>query len=347
MFAIPFDLDKLETTGRSVPIIEGVRRGSGRAGATGLAHLAFSNTGSLVYVPAPPGGEQGDLVLFDRKGGTVPLKLPPGQYQFPRVSPDGSRIAFETTDRSETVISTYEMSGAGSIRRLTFVGSNRFPLWSPDGRRLAFQSDRDGDQALFWQPAESGNAQRLTKPERGTSHVAESWSPDGQVLLFSEKKDQDYSLWTFSLRDGKATLFERVQGSRLPTNASFSPDGRWVAYQIGQVGTPEGTDLRAALPTDGDQAPDRTRRPPAVVPRRQGALLHPGARAVSGSNCEHSSELYVHQARCRAARVRGCPSRASAAVQRPCRTAGSSASAYQTRAPAGRRFTSSSTGSRS
>ena len=96
LFAIPFDLDKLETTGRSVPIIEGVRRGSGRAGATGLAHLAFSNTGSLVYVPAPSGGEQGDLVLFDRKGGTAPLKLPPGQYEFPRVSPEGSRIAFET-----------------------------------------------------------------------------------------------------------------------------------------------------------------------------------------------------------------------------------------------------------
>ncbi len=131
LFAIPFDLDRLETTGRSVPIIEGVRRGSGRAGAAGLAHFAFSNTGSLVYLPAPPGGEQGDLVLFDRKGGTVPLKLPPGQYQFPRVSPDGSRIAFETTDRSETVISTYEMSGASSIRRLTFGRKQPLPTLVP------------------------------------------------------------------------------------------------------------------------------------------------------------------------------------------------------------------------
>jgi tRNA A-37 threonylcarbamoyl transferase component Bud32 len=251
LIAIPFDVDRLETTGRSVPIIEGVRRGAGRAGAAGMAHFAFSNTGSLVYVPGPPGVEQGDLVMFDRTGVTTALKLPPGRYEFPRVSPDGSRIAFETTDRSETVISTYEMSGASNIRRLTYGGNNRFPLWSPDGRRLAFQSDRDGDQALFWQPAEGGNAVRLTKPERGTSHVPESWSPDGQVLLFSEKKDTDYSLWTFSLRDGKAALFERVQGSRLPANASFSLDGRWVAYQTGQVGMPEGTTFVQPFPPTG------------------------------------------------------------------------------------------------
>jgi serine/threonine-protein kinase len=251
LFAIRFDLDRLETTGRPVPIVEGVRRGEGRAGAAGMAHFAFSNTGTLVYVPAPPGPQQGDLVLFDRNGVTAPLNLPPGRYEFPRVSADGRRIAFETTDRGESVISLYETSGASNIRRLTFGGNNRFPVWSHDGRRLVFQSDRDGDQALFWQSAEGGTAERLTKPERGASHVAEAWSPDGQVLLFSEKKDTDYSLWTFSVRDRKATLFERVPGSKVPANASFSRDGRWVAYQTGQAGNPTGTTFVQPFPPTG------------------------------------------------------------------------------------------------
>ena len=86
---------------------------------------------------------------------------------------------------------------------------------------------------MCWQPADGGTAERLTTPDRGTSHVPESWSPDGEVLLFSATKDSVSSLWTFSLRDRKATPFSDVKGSSLPTNAMFSPDGRWVAYQLG------------------------------------------------------------------------------------------------------------------
>ena len=72
-------------------------------------------------------------MLSDRKGGVEALKLPPGRYDFPRVSPDGKRIAFETTDGKEAVVSIYELSGASSVRRLTFGGNNRFPIWSFDG----------------------------------------------------------------------------------------------------------------------------------------------------------------------------------------------------------------------
>ena len=86
------------------------------------------------------------------------------------------------------VVSTYELSGASAVQRLTFGGNNRFPIWSADGQRVTFQSDREGDPAIFWQPAIGGTAERLTKPDPGTSHMPESWSPDGNVLLFSATK---------------------------------------------------------------------------------------------------------------------------------------------------------------
>ncbi len=134
----------------------------------------------LVYVPGPVGSQQQDLVLFDRKGGVEALNLPHARYDFPRVSPDGKRIVFETTDAEEAVVSVYDLSRASSVRRLTFGGNNRFPIWSADGSRVTFQSDRDGDPAIFWQPADGGTAERLTMPEPGRSHTPESWSPDGQ-----------------------------------------------------------------------------------------------------------------------------------------------------------------------
>jgi Tol biopolymer transport system component len=192
--------------------------------------------------------------LIDRKGVVAPLKVPPGVYESPRVSPDGSQLAFGTSDGKEAVISTYELSGASAVRQLTFEGNNRFPIWSTDGSRVAFQSDRRGDPAVFWQAAEGGStAEPLTTPDPGTSHTPESWSPDGDVLLFSATKGALSSLWTLSLKDRKAAPFDDVKGSTLPTNAMFSPDGRWVAYQIGQPGVTEGSTYVQPFPPNGSK----------------------------------------------------------------------------------------------
>lgn len=96
---------------------------------------------------------------------------------------------------------------------------------------MAFQSDREGDLAIFWQPADgTGTAERLTpKAEQGTSHVPDSWSPKSNEFLFDVVKGTDMSLWTFSIQDRKATPFGGVH-SLNPTGGVFSPDGRWVAY---------------------------------------------------------------------------------------------------------------------
>src|SRR6266852_1536527 len=95
LFAVPFDLRRLAVTGGPVPIVEGVRRSQG---VTGTAHFSVSSTGSLVFVPGPASTSSAlsDLALVDRNGTVQPLKLSPGAYEYPRLSPDGKRIAFGT-----------------------------------------------------------------------------------------------------------------------------------------------------------------------------------------------------------------------------------------------------------
>ena len=144
LFAVPFDLKRLEVTGGQVPIVEGVWRTA--SANSGAALFSVSDTGSLIYVPGPAAASsaQSGLALIDRKGVAAPLKVPPDVYEYPRVSPDGTRLVFGTSDGKQAVVSTYELSGASAVRRLTFEGNNRFPIWSADGRRVAFQSDRAG-----------------------------------------------------------------------------------------------------------------------------------------------------------------------------------------------------------
>ena len=233
IFAVPFDVKRLVQSGGSVPIVEGVRRAIAN---TGSAQLGISDTGSLAYVPGPVSTTSGQMSvgLFDRKGGSALLKIQPGAYQLPRMSPDGKRIAFGSDDGKEASIWIYELSGTSSMRRLTFEGQghNRFPVWSADGLRVAFQSDREGDLGIFWQRADgAGTAERLTKADEGASHIPESWAPDGERFLYNAGKGGATSLWVFSLKDRKAVHFDAVESPATAlTGAVFSPDGHWVAY---------------------------------------------------------------------------------------------------------------------
>lgn len=251
MMAVRFDLGAMEVTSGPVPIVEGIRRSAPTAG--NAAQFDVSSTGALVYMPGPARAGQDDVFLHDRKGAITPLKLPPGLYSYPRVSPEGKRIVLATSDGKEATISLYDLEGTSSLRRLTFGGNNRLPIWSADGKRVAFQSDREKDLAIFWQPVDGGTAERLTRPERGMSHVPESWAPRGDVFLFSATKGSESTLWIFSVRDRKASRFADVTSAAFPTDAVFSPDGRWVAYQTGDVGTGEATTYVQPFPPTGDK----------------------------------------------------------------------------------------------
>jgi serine/threonine-protein kinase len=234
LFAVPFDVRRLEVSGGPTPIVEGIRRAV--TGATGVAFFDVSGNGSLIYAPGPESGSASalDVAVIDiASGNSTALKLPPALYEFPRVSPDGKRIAVHADDGRDVNIWIHELSGAISARRLTNGGHNRFPVWSPDGQRVAFQSDREGDLGIFSQRADgSGAASRLTKPDKDTAHVPESWSRDG-TLMFAVTKGLSNTLWTLAPQDNKPAPFDGVRSMFLPA-AAFSPDGRWVAYTVGR-----------------------------------------------------------------------------------------------------------------
>jgi len=234
LFAVVFDLQQLEAVGGPVQVVEGVLRTSGNPLIAFEAQFGVSPNGSLAYIPGPVNAEsQLDLAWTDRTGKVEPLKLSPGSYVNPRLSPDGRRVAFGVDDGTKADIWVHDVSGGSSPRRLTFGGHNRFPVWSSDGQHLVFQSDRDGDAGLFQQRADvSGTAERLTTADRGTSHIPDSWSPKDNTLLFDVVKNSNVSLWTLSLDGKKAAAFGQFEASD-PTGAVFSPDGRWVAYSAG------------------------------------------------------------------------------------------------------------------
>ncbi len=82
LFAVPFDLDKLEVTGGPVSLVEGVRQ----SGNTGNAYFSVSQTGSLVYVPDRGTRNLRTLVWVDREGQEEAVAAEPRNYVYPRIS---------------------------------------------------------------------------------------------------------------------------------------------------------------------------------------------------------------------------------------------------------------------
>ena len=231
VFAAPFDAAALTMTGAAVPVIEGVRRAPAASVNSGAVQFAISEGGTLMYIPGDVSGSQPFLALMDREGKVTPLKLRPAAYTSPRLSPDGTTIAFELDTGEGPNVWIYELAGTTAMRRLTFGGRNRYPIWSADGSRITFQSDREGDAALFWQRVDNtGSVERLTKPDPNTAHIPDMWSPKGDVLLYSTTDRSTSSLSMLSYPDRKVSAVGDIRGSIRP-NAVFSPDGRWIAYQ--------------------------------------------------------------------------------------------------------------------
>jgi eukaryotic-like serine/threonine-protein kinase len=242
LFAVPFDLSRLEVTGQPAPILEGVVT----APALGGAQFSFSETGNLVYVAGGNGPQNVSIYWMDREGKFTPLREIPGAYYNPAFSPDGKRLALEIVDGKRRDIWVYEWE-RDALTRLTFAGgSNRFPVWTPDGQRIVYSSqEKSGALNLWWIRADgAGDAQRLA--ESRTFQGAGSWLPDGKVLGFSQlNSGTNFDILTLPIEGDEKSGWKPGEPKPFVNSAfnevlpAFSPDGRWLAYMSDESGSNE------------------------------------------------------------------------------------------------------------
>ena len=126
LFAVPFDVDRLEVHGTPAPVLDQV----GYNAAQGSAQLDFSQTGTLIYRSGGAGGGLLTVAWLDGAGKTQPLLAKPGNYGRPSMSPDGQRLALEVTDGSGTDIWVYDWQ-RDTMTRLTFTGNAIYSLMEP------------------------------------------------------------------------------------------------------------------------------------------------------------------------------------------------------------------------
>ena len=225
LLAVPFDEERLEVTGAPVPMVEGLETTS-LIGNSGAAQYSVSETGSLVYV-SHSAQKARRLVWVDRHGSEEVLSAPPRAYYFPRLSPDGTRIALDIRDQ-ENDIWIWDVHRETMMRFTFHPGADVNPTWTPDGQRVAFASARDGSQNLYWKSADgAGAVERLS--ESPNVQLPYAFTPDGAGLVFVELNTNGVDVGVLSLDGSTELVLNRALQEGAP---SLSPDGKWLAFFV-------------------------------------------------------------------------------------------------------------------
>jgi Tol biopolymer transport system component len=146
----------------------------------------------------------------------------------PQFSPDGSKIAFESTRSGGYEIWRCRSDGSSFMQLTHFNPSvTGTPRWSPDGQQIVFDSRPAGNADIFVIDSQGGPPRKLTSEL--SNEVVSSWSRDGRWIYFASDRTGSYEVWKMPSAGGSA-----VQVTRHGGFAAFeSPDGRFLYYAKG------------------------------------------------------------------------------------------------------------------
>ena len=232
IWAVPFSLSSLETTGAPFVI------------AAGDASRVSSD-GTLSYISSSDMPPIGQLVRVDGDGRVIGLVSQPRELMSaPAVAPDGNRVAVYAVEDDEAGIWVYDVGRDTSSRIFAWEGSWRDSLaWHPSGTEVVFTMSRDGEffNDIVAVPADgSGDPRILVSGDGRSMPTSPSFASDGRYLAYAQsEQDASTALWSLQLDADGAPMSqpEQLQVRDIPRGRiAVSPGGRHAAYTVDEAG---------------------------------------------------------------------------------------------------------------
>lgn len=151
----------------------------------------------------------------------------PGLNITPVFSPDGSRLAFATSQDGNSEIYLFNRQTRLYERLTDHPAADLSPSWSPAGREIAFTSDRGGGPQIYLMSSDGSDVRRLTFD--GNYNAAPVWSPRGDWIAYvCRTDDKQYKLCLIT-PDGHRRV-QITTGRGVDDSPSWSPDGRHLVF---------------------------------------------------------------------------------------------------------------------
>ena len=143
----------------------------------------------------------------------------------PRVSPDGSRVAFSSLTKSGWEIMMFSLDLNRLVGFPHMGGTNLSPAWSGDGQKLAFSSSRGGEPEIYVAEASGGNLHRMTTAKG--PDVSPSWNrkTNAQIAFVSGRTGlpQIYTM------EADGTNQQRMTDQGYAVSPNWSPNGQFLS----------------------------------------------------------------------------------------------------------------------
>ncbi|MDQ3243955.1 MAG: hypothetical protein M3Q09_09525, partial [Gemmatimonadota bacterium] len=217
---------------KPIPVLDQVTVSGANNGNFGIF---VSPGGALV---SDRGGQTSALAWIGPNGLNTPVSSELKVYGFPRISPDGQRVAVTVRDNDRQGISIYDL-GTKTFVPLTNVSVTTAPEWSRDGKSVLYVDiDEKSRTVLYSHPADGGTVARKIADLRGRSRGL-SLAPDQKSVVYVTYIGSQYQLYRLnldSLGGGKPFLGSSVNSTTQP---QISPDGRWIVVTSDESGASE------------------------------------------------------------------------------------------------------------
>ncbi|HUR93476.1 MAG TPA: protein kinase [Gemmatimonadales bacterium] len=228
ILSVGFDRERVRIHGAPVPVLQHVAVDR----LTSMPLFSASESGHLAFVPDTEYRAPRKLLWLDAAGTATDVVPDLGLYEYPRLSPDGRKIALTIDGESPDI---WVLDIATGIRtRLTRTPTiEQRPFWTPDGRTIVYQREH-GAFDVFARTADASDTATLVYSTRFDKYPY-SMTPDGRYLAVMEDSLTE-RLLLVALKDSAAA---RTFGAG-PFNQEspmFSPDGRWLAYVSNESGS--------------------------------------------------------------------------------------------------------------
>jgi len=238
VMGVRFDARAGEVTSDPFLILPRIRM----EGAFEAMHVAFAETGLMVYAPGAYAGN-GGLGWVDRAGRFEPLGFDPARFWQLSLSPNGQHVVVEVPNDVATMGSDiwwYDLTKRESRRLATCSNttaclSARFPAWLPDGESFAWTEVLPDSTVLLRRHlTRSTETGRLMASPYVLFLLTSAWTRNGETCSYTEgTSDGTFDIWAVAGGEDP-TLVSGTDASEW--GPSFSPDGNFVAYTSDQTG---------------------------------------------------------------------------------------------------------------
>jgi len=192
---------------------------------------------------------RGDIWVMPASGGSA-RRVTSGapNDQWPRISPDGKKIAYFTNRRNNNNdIFVLDLKSGKSQPLVATNAEEFFHNWSPDGRSIVFCRQLNGNKDVWVRDLETGQERRLTRHAAADDDPA--FLPDGSGIVFDSGREGSQAIYTMKL-DGSG-IRRITQGAANFQVPSPSPDGKMVVYEAFNPGSPASGGLFVSMLAGG------------------------------------------------------------------------------------------------